>query len=924
MDYKSTLNLPKTDFAMQAGLPKREPVMLEKWYEDKVYETVLEKNDGKPLYVLHDGPPYANGDIHLGTALNKTLKDFIVRYKNMSGFKAPYVPGWDTHGLPTELKARKKAGVSNSTAISDIELRKLCREFALGYLDEQRNSFKRLGGIGEWDNPYVTLRKEFEAKQIEIFSEMATKGLIYKGLKPVYWCPECETALAEAEIEYAEDPCHSIYVKFRVTDDKGLLTPMGADLSKTYFVIWTTTTWTLPANVAICVGPEFEYALVKSGDEYYVMATALTESAMQAAGKTDYEILGTLKGSDLEYMKTAHPFIDRTSLVIVGDHVTLESGTGCVHTAPGHGVEDYDVCHNHYPEIPIVVPVDSHGKMTEEAGQFAGLTTEEANKAIAQHLEDTGALFALQKIIHQYPHCWRCKKPVLFRATEQWFCSVDAIKDQAIEAIKGVKWIPGWGEDRISSMVRDRNDWCISRQRRWGVPIPIFYCKDCGEPLIEKDAMHAVSELFRAEGSDAWYIKEAEEILPAGTKCKKCGCTSFTKERDIMDVWFDSGVTHAAVCDTRDYLHWPADLYLEGADQYRGWFQSSLLTAVGAFGQGAPFKECVTHGWTVDGEGKAMHKSLGNGVDPADVFNENGADILRLWAASADYHADVRCSKEIFKQLSQNYLKFRNTCKFMLDNLVDFDPEKLTKPEDMPVLDRWLLTKLNELIEKAEQSYCDYEFHIITHAVNDFCVNTLSSFYLDIVKDRLYCEGAESATRRSAQTALYLTLHTLSKLFAPILAFTCDEIWLAMPHTGDDDARNVVLNEMNKPFTAYALDSETMARWEHIIAVRTVVNGALEEARAAKVIGKSLEADVHLTVPESDRFFADESPEALADIFIVSKVELAIGDALAVKVDNAAGTKCPRCWKHSLEANAEGLCPRCAEVVKHLHLTELL
>ena len=919
MDYKSTLNLPKTDFAMQAGLPKREPVMLEKWYEDKVYETVLEKNDGKPLYVLHDGPPYANGDIHLGTALNKTLKDFIVRYKNMSGFKAPYVPGWDTHGLPTELKARKKAGVSNSTAISDIELRKLCREFALGYLDEQRNSFKRLGGIGEWDNPYVTLRKEFEAKQIEIFSEMATKGLIYKGLKPVYWCPECETALAEAEIEYAEDPCHSIYVKFRVTDDKGLLTPMGADLSKTYFVIWTTTTWTLPANVAICVGPEFEYALVKSGDEYYVMATALTESAMQAAGKTDYEILGTLKGSDLEYMKTAHPFIDRTSLVIVGDHVTLESGTGCVHTAPGHGVEDYDVCHNHYPEIPIVVPVDSHGKMTEEAGQFAGLTTEEANKAIAQHLEDTGALFALQKIIHQYPHCWRCKKPVLFRATEQWFCSVDAIKDQAIEAIKGVKWIPGWGEDRISSMVRDRNDWCISRQRRWGVPIPIFYCKDCGEPLIEKDAMHAVSELFRAEGSDAWYIKEAEEILPAGTKCKKCGCTSFTKERDIMDVWFDSGVTHAAVCDTRDYLHWPADLYLEGADQYRGWFQSSLLTAVGAFGQGAPFKECVTHGWTVDGEGKAMHKSLGNGVDPADVFNENGADILRLWAASADYHADVRCSKEIFKQLSQNYLKFRNTCKFMLDNLVDFDPEKLTKPEDMPVLDRWLLTKLNELIEKAEQSYCDYEFHIITHAVNDFCVNTLSSFYLDIVKDRLYCEGAESATRRSAQTALYLTLHTLAKLFAPILAFTCDEIWLAMPHTGDDDARNVVLNEMNKPFTAYALDSETMARWEHIIAVRTVVNGALEEARAAKVIGKSLEADVHLTVPESDRFFADESPEALADIFIVSKVELAIGDALAVKVDNAAGTKCPRCWKHSLEANAEGLCPRCAKATSELN-----
>ena len=527
MDYKSTLNLPKTDFAMQAGLPKREPVMLEKWYEDKVYETVLEKNDGKPLYVLHDGPPYANGDIHLGTALNKTLKDFIVRYKNMSGFKAPYVPGWDTHGLPTELKARKKAGVSNSTAISDIELRKLCREFALGYLDEQRNSFKRLGGIGEWDNPYVTLRKEFEAKQIEIFSEMATKGLIYKGLKPVYWCPECETALAEAEIEYAEDPCHSIYVKFRVTDDKGLLTPMGADLSKTYFVIWTTTTWTLPANVAICVGPEFEYALVKSGDEYYVMATALTESAMQAAGKTDYEILGTLKGSDLEYMKTAHPFIDRTSLVIVGDHVTLESGTGCVHTAPGHGVEDYDVCHNHYPEIPIVVPVDSHGKMTEEAGQFAGLTTEEANKAIAQHLEDTGALFALQKIIHQYPHCWRCKKPVLFRATEQWFCSVDAIKDQAIEAIKDVKVDPGLGRRPHYPPWSVTATTGVSPVSVAGVcRFRFSTARTAASRSSRRDAMHAVSELFRKEGSDAWYVKEAEpRFCPQASKCKKCGCT---------------------------------------------------------------------------------------------------------------------------------------------------------------------------------------------------------------------------------------------------------------------------------------------------------------------------------------------------------------------------------------------------------------
>lgn len=568
-DYNNTLNLPKTDFPMRAGLPKSEPLMLKHWEESSVYEKLMEKNEGKPLFVLHDGPPYANGNIHLGTALNKVLKDIIVRYKNMSGFKAPYVPGWDTHGLPTELKARKKAGVGNSTTIDDIELRKICREFALGYIDDQRNQFKRLGGIGEWNNPYITLQHEFEAKQIEIFSEMACKGYIYKGLKPVYWCPECETALAEAEIEYAEDPCHSIYVKFKVTDDMGKLKALGADLDKTYFVIWTTTTWTLPANVAICVGPRFNYALVKSGDEYFVMAEELYASAFEAAGITDYEVVGTIMGSELEYMKTAHPFIDRTSLVIVGDHVTLESGTGCVHTAPGHGLDDYEVCRN-YPEIPIVVPVDAHGKLTEEAGQFAGLTTEEANKPIAQHLEKIGALFALKKIIHQYPHCWRCKKPVLFRATEQWFCSVEDFKDEAVEAIKGVKWIPGWGEDRIINMVRDRKDWCISRQRKWGVPIPIFFCKECGEPYINKEAMMAVSELFRQEGSDAWFKKSASEILPEGTKCPKCGGTDFDKEKDIMDVWFDSGVTHAAVCGQRPNLRRPADLYLEGADQYRG------------------------------------------------------------------------------------------------------------------------------------------------------------------------------------------------------------------------------------------------------------------------------------------------------------------------------------------------------------------
>lgn len=931
MDYKSTLNLPKTDFAMQAGLPKREPVMLEKWYEDKVYETVLEKNEGKPLFILHDGPPYANGDIHLGTALNKTLKDFIVRYKNMSGFKAPYVPGWDTHGLPTELKARKAAGVSNATTISDVELRKLCREFALGYLDDQRNSFKRLGGIGEWNNPYITLTKDFEAKQIEIFSEMATKGFIYKGLKPVYWCPECETALAEAEIEYAEDPCHSIYVKFQVTDDKGLLTPLGADLSKTYFVIWTTTTWTLPANVAICVGPEFEYSLIKCGDECYVMASALTESAMQAAGKTEYEVLGTLQGIDLEYMKTQHPFLDRTSLVIVGDHVTLESGTGCVHTAPGHGVEDYDVCHNHYPEIPVVVPVDSHGRMTAEAGFSGGLTTNEANKVIAQHLEDSGNLFALQKIIHQYPHCWRCKTPVLFRATEQWFCSVDAIKDEALEAIKSVKWIPGWGEDRISSMVRERNDWCISRQRRWGVPIPIFYCKDCGEPLISKEAMKVVADLFRAEGSDAWYAKTAEEILPASFKCEKCGCGSFTKEHDIMDVWFDSGVTHAAVCEERDYLHWPADLYLEGADQYRGWFQSSLLTSIAWRGK-APYKAVATHGWVVDGQGRAMHKSLGNGIAPQEIIDKFGADILRLWVASSDYHADIRISPEILKQLSDAYRKIRNTARYILGNLADFNPDTdSVLVSDMLSIDKWALNRLDQLNKKVRDGYENYEFHQAYHAIHNFCVVDMSNFYLDVIKDRLYTEKKDSTERRAAQTAMYIILDAMTRLLAPILAFTTDEIWQNMPHGSDCDARHVVYNEMPKlvsEMTGEQVSDEFVARWDKIHEIRDVVKKALETARAEKKIGASLDAKVTLYCTSELYDFLKSVEADLSTVFIVSQTVIVNGEGgthtdeelgLSVLVEKAEGEKCMRCWAYSSTVGTNpdhpDLCERCAKAL---------
>ncbi len=918
-DYNTTLNLPKTDFPMRAGLPKSEPETLKRWQEIKVYEKLMEHNEGKPLYVLHDGPPYANGDIHLGHALNKVLKDMIVRYKNMTGFKAPYVPGWDTHGLPTELKARKKAGVGNSTSISEVELRKICRDFALSYIDDQRDQFKRLGGIGEWDNPYITLQHEYEAKQIRIFSEMACKGYIYRGLKPVYWCPDCETALAEAEIEYAEDPCHSIYVKFRVTDDQGKLAAMGADLKNTYFVIWTTTTWTLPANVAICVGPRFNYSLIKCDGEYYVMAEELYVSAMEAAGKDNYEVIGTIKGSELEYMKTAHPFLDRTSLVIVGNHVTLDSGTGCVHTAPGHGVDDYEVCRN-YPELPMVVPVDAHGRLTEEAGRFAGLLTEDANKPIAQYLDETGALFALQKIIHQYPHCWRCKKPVLFRATKQWFCSVNDFKDEAVEAIKKIEWLPGWGEDRITSMVRERKDWCISRQRKWGVPIPIFFCKKCGEPIIDKKAMDAVADLFEKEGSDAWYAKDANDMIPGDIACPKCGGKDFDKEKDIMDVWFDSGVSHAAVCEARPYLKWPADLYLEGADQYRGWFQSSLLTAIATKGE-APYKTVVTHGWVVDGKGEKMSKSMGNGLMPKVIFNQYGADILRLWVASSDYHSNVRISEEILKQLSEAYRKIRNTTRYILGNLYDFDPDTDRVEQDKLLpLDKWALFKLDELNRKVRDGYDHYDFHQVYAAIHNFCVVDMSNFYFDVLKDRLYTEKKDGELRRAAQTAIYTILDAMTRMIAPILVYTADEIWQYMPHDSSANAENVMFNDMPS-MTGVKPDDSFIAMWDRIHETRDVVKKAIEVEVKAKTIRSSLEAKITLKCAGEQYDFLKEAEKELASSFIVSQVDIVNEqtEGLEVAVSAAEGEKCERCWIYSstVGQNPEHptLCARCAAVL---------
>lgn len=918
-DYNLTLNLPKTDFPMRAGLPKSEPLTLKNWEDEKIYESLMKVNEGKPLFVLHDGPPYANGNIHLGTALNKVLKDFIVRYKNMSGFKAPFVPGWDTHGLPTELKARKKAGVGSSADISVLELRKMCQEFVEEYIDDQRNQFKRLGVIAEWDNPYITLTHDFEAEQIRIFAEMACKGYIYKGLKPVYWCPECKTALAEAEIEYAEDPCHSIYVKFKVTDDLGKFSAMGIDPENVYFVIWTTTTWTLPGNVAICVGPSFDYALVKSGSEYYVMAEELYKQAMEAADLTDYEVVATIKGSELEYMKTAHPFMNRDSLVIVGDHVTLESGTGCVHTAPGHGVEDYDVCRN-YPEIPIIVPVDENGVLTSDAGMFEGLKTDDANKPIAQHLEKIGALFALKKIIHQYPHCWRCKNPVLFRATDQWFCSVDDFKEDAVKAIDTVEWIPGWGKDRITSMVRERKDWCISRQRKWGVPIPIFYCKECGEPLIDRDIMLSVADLFGKEGSNAWFTHSTDEILPKDTKCSKCGCTSFEKEKDIMDVWFDSGSSHSAVLKNRDDLTWPADLYLEGADQYRGWFQSSLLTSVATMGT-APYKAVLTHGWVVDGKGRVMHKSLGNGIDPQEVIDQYGADVLRLWVASSDYHADIRISQDILKQLSEAYRKIRNTARYILGNLNGFNPDSdMVELSELMPIDKWAISKLNILIDKVKEAYDKYEFHIVYHAIHNFCVVDMSNFYLDVLKDRLYTEKADSLTRRAAQTSIYLILDAMTRMIAPILAYTSDEIWKYMPHSSSENPSHVIFNEMPEKLDV-STDDGFMAFWDKIHQLRDDVKKSLETIIKDKTIKSSLEAKVTLKASGSKLEFLKKAEPELAAAFIVSAVEVLEGtDDLEIAVAKAEGEKCERCWSISSTVgnNSEHptLCSRCCEILK--------
>ena len=920
-NYNDTIHKMQTPFEMRAGLPKKEPKMLEDWEQNHVYEQMIKNNEGKPQYILHDGPPYANGNIHMGTALNKIIKDIIIRYKNMSGFQAPYVPGYDTHGLPIELKALSSLG-DKKAGVSKLELRQICKEFATEHIGVMNEQFKRLGVQGDFENPYLTLRPEFEARQVEIFGEMAKKGYIYKGMKAVYWCPEDRTALAEAEIEYAEDECDSIYVRFKLTDDpNGVLAKHNIPLDKAWIVIWTTTTWTLPANVATCLNPNLEYAFVKIGDAYHIMARELVESTMKGCHIDEYEVLPeTVLGSELELMQYQHPFLDRKGLVILGDHVTLEGGTGCVHTAPGHGVEDFEVCVNHYPQVPVVVPVDDAGRLTAEAGEkFAGLKVWDANKVILEHIKESGHLMGVQHITHQYPHCWRCHHPIIFRATEQWFCSIDAFKEDVYKAIDSVHWQPAWGHDRMAGMVRDRSDWCISRQRVWGVPIPVFYCKKCGKYHITDASIKAVSDLFRKEGSDAWYKYDANDILPKTEVCE-CGASDWEKDPDIMDVWFDSGSTWSAVCRERPELRWPVDMYMEGADQFRGWFQSSLLTSVATQGV-APYREVLCHGWVVDAQGKQMHKSAGNGMEPSEIIRDYGADIIRLWVASSDYTVDVRAGKEIFRQLSEAYRKMRNTARFMLGNISDFDPAKdMVDNDQLFEIDRWALEACNKLTATMRDAYEHYDFSRAYHALYNFCVIDMSNFYMDVIKDRLYC--ADDHARRCAQTALYRILIDFTKLLAPILCFTSQEIWSYIPKL-DGMKDYVVFEQM--PEAKVAADEAFEAKWDRIMAIRDDVKKVLEQARADKVIGSALEAGLTLYCSKEVYDFLNAIPmDELADLFIVSHVDLVEGEGgvkglvegLGVSAAHAAGNKCLRCWKYETTVGEDGLCPRCAKVLK--------
>jgi isoleucyl-tRNA synthetase len=915
MDYGKTLNLPQTEFPMRGNLPQAEPAMQQWWDEIDIYDKVKEHRRGKQKFILHDGPPFANGDIHIGHALNKLLKDFIIRYQTMNGFDAPFVPGWDTHGLPIE-QAISNSGKVDRKKMSVLDFRNACKDYALNWVDKQRLGFKRLGVRADWESPYITLEPKYEAEQIRVFGEMFKKGSIYKGLKPVYWSPSSESALAEAEIEYKEKTSASIYVAFDIKDGKGIL-PHDAAI-----VIWTTTPWTLPANLGISVHPDYDYVLVEANHKKYVLAEGLVEQAAKQIGWNEYNIVDSWKGAELEFVICQHPFYDRDSLLMVGDHVTLEAGTGCVHTAPGHGEEDFAIGQKY--QIGVLCPVDDQGKFTNEAPGFEGIFYDKANAMITEMLTESGKLLHLSFIQHQYMHDWRTKKPVIYRATEQWFASVDKFRQQMLEQIKQVKWTPAWGETRLHNMIADRGDWCISRQRAWGVPIPIFYCRNCSTPLATEETIGHVAGLFETEGSNIWFAREAEQLIPAETACSSCGGKQFRKETDIMDVWFDSGSSHVAVLGTRSELNWPADLYLEGSDQYRGWYNSSLITGVTVRGE-SPYRGILSHGFTLDGEGRKMSKSIGNTVDPLKVCGSLGADILRLWVASVDYQEDVRISDNILTQTTEVYRKIRNTLRFLLGNLADYNTQDAVPYERMNDLDRYAISRLHRMIERVTGAYERYEFHVVYQAIHHFCAVEMSAFYLDIVKDRLYASRPDAPVRKACQTVLYEALATITKLIAPILPHTADEVWKFIPGV---EGISVQLADLPKPDSSQ-FNAEKEQLWGQFIELREDIFKALEQARQDKLIGNSLSACVHV-YPNESAYNLLQSFDHLDTLFIVSQVKVyAPGTAYpvtavafkncAVNVTVADGEKCERCWivttdiGHHPEHSTT--CKRCAEVL---------
>ncbi len=923
MDYKDTLNLPATEFPMKANLTQKELEILERWEKIDLYGKLAEIGRDKPKYILHDGPPYANGHIHIGHALNKVLKDIVLKCKRMSGFEAPYVPGWDCHGLPIELQVEKNLG-SKKHQITKAEMRRLCREYAAKFVEVQRREFERLGILGEWDDPYLTMNYVYEGITARELAAFAENGGLFKGKKPVHWCSSCVTALAEAEVEYADHRSPSIYVKFPLKDDISAEVPALAG-KPVSVVIWTTTPWTLPANLALSLHPEFDYAALDTGSAVLIVAAGLLDSFRKGTG-VGGEVIATFKAGILEKKNCRHPFYDRNSVILLGEHVTLEAGTGCVHTAPGHGQDDYEMGLRF--GLDIYNPVDNRGRFLENVEFFAGQPVFEANKSVIEKLTEVGALLGAAEISHSYPHCWRCKKPIIFRATEQWFISMETnnLRAKALEEINRVTWIPRWGRDRIYGMVEGRPDWCISRQRSWGVPITAFICQGCGEAVADAAVMRHVADLFTAHGSDIWYQREAAELLPQGFTCPACGSDRLEKEMDILDVWFDSGVSHAAVLETRDNLSSPADLYLEGSDQHRGWFHSSLLVGVGTRGT-APYRSVLTHGFVLDGAGRKMSKSLGNVTAPEDVIKKFGADVLRLWVAAQDYRDDSRISQEILTRVSESYRRIRNTCRYILGNISDFDPAADSVAyADLQEIDRWALHQLELLKERVLRAYEEMEFHVICQSVNAFCSVEMSAFYLDILKDRLYSSRRGSLKRRSAQTALYLILDSLVKLTAPVLSFTADEVWRYMPR---QSAESVHLAEFPALSPEHRDDGLT-SRWDTIIRVRGEVSKALELARVQKVIGHSLDAAVTLAAPEELLGFLKGCAAELKSVFIVSKVELASEiagesvpaenvEGLRIRVEAAPGAKCERCWCYDeaigTDAAHPTICPKCIEAV---------